>query len=290
MMQMIRCPLFVPADSDKKLNKAINTNADCLFIDLEDSVGANNKEMARQKAKEFVNDNKQNGKLLYVRINGFTTEWFQDDLKVVMAAKPDGIVLPKSQSGQDITKLDALLRVSEAENNIEDGATRIIAIVTETALGVLNANQYKHASERLVAMAWGGEDLVAEVGAKGKRDENGKYSEMIQFARIQTLLGAVAAGVQALDGIYDEFKDIEGLKKECKKSYFDGFKGKMAIHPDQIDVIRNQFMPSKEEIKMAKEIVKAFENDKNVGVVSLNGKMIDRPHLIQAQNILEEIQ
>lgn len=285
---IIKCPLFVPADSQKKLDKAINTNADCLFIDLEDSVVDENKQNAREIARQFIKENKQTKMKLYVRINALNTKWCEDDIKIIMEAKPHGIILPKSQSGMDVSKLDAILRVYEFKNKIEDGKTRIIAIITETALATLQAGQYKDASERLVAMAWGGEDLSVEVGAKEKRKKNGEYNDMLRFARIQTLLGAIAADVQPLDAIYDNIKDQKGLKKECEQAYRDGFKGKMAIHPNQIDIIKNAFTPSKNEIEKAQKIIKEFKKNKNIGVIQIDGKMLDKPHLINAQNIIKQ--
>lgn len=289
---MIRCPLFVPADSQKKLQKAIASNADCLFIDLEDSITPTNKQLARQQAKEFLQQQKNCNKLLYVRINDLQTQHFQKDLETIMTAKPHGIVLPKSQSGKDVAKLDTLLRVEEAKNNIADNTTRIVAIITETALAILQAEQYINCSKRLEALAWGGEDIIAELGVANKRDQQGNYTKLIEYAKIKTLLGAAAAKVRPLDGIYENFKDDKGLETEARQAYYEGFKGKMAIHPQQIDIIKKSFTPTQQEITTAKKIIAAFNensNGKNFGTIALEGKMLDKPHLLQAQNILKEI-
>ena len=284
---MIRSALFVPADSKEKLNKAMKYDADCLFVDLEDSVSLGNKEKAREIAREFVENNRNDGKLIYVRINALDSGESDDDLKTIMIAKPHGIVLPKSKSGADVTQLDAQLRVLEAENNIKDGQTRIIAIVTESAQAVLQTAQYRGASPRLEAMTWGAEDLAADIGVAEKRDGYGKYREVFQFARIQTLLGAIAANVQPIDGIYDDFEDVRGLKKECEEAVKDGFIGKMAIHPKQVPIINKAFTPAKTDVEKAKKIIKTFEKENNAGVIAMDGKMLDQPHLKQAHNVIK---
>ena len=284
----MRSGLFVPGDSEKKLTKGMTCGADALFIDLEDSVALENKQQARKVAAGFVREvaGEADRPALFVRVNAFDTELTDDDLAAIMVTKPDGIVLPKSEHGQDVTRLDALLRVCEADNGITDGATQIIAIITETAIGALNAGTYRRSSKRLRAVAWGAEDLSADIGS-ARRHEDGSYRDVFRFARVQTLLGAVAAGVEPLDTVYPDFRNDEGLAHECREGKLDGFTAKMAIHPAQVAIINEVYTPSAEEIAKAQEIVDAFAAAGNPGVLGLNGQMLDRPHLRKAEKLLQ---
>ncbi len=288
---IVRSALFVPGDSEKKLAKAMASGADALLLDLEDSVALSNKQRAREITTAFLKDavTKSKRPRLFVRVNAFDTDLTADDLDAVMAANPDGIVLPKSESGQDVTRLDAQLRVHEAKQNIEDGSTGIIAIITETAIGTLQAGTYARASKRLESVAWGAEDLSADVGALRRRHDNGTYRDLFRFARIQTLLGAVAAKVEPLDTVYPDFRDDNGLRRECEDAMLDGFTGKMAIHPAQVPIINAVFTPSDEEIKRAQKIVDAFASAGNPGVLGIDGEMLDRPHLRKAEKLLARV-
>ncbi|MEE9313777.1 MAG: CoA ester lyase [Rhizobiaceae bacterium] len=287
----MRSALFVPGDSAKKLTKGMNSGADALFIDLEDSVSLDNKQAARDTTAGFLREaiKQENRPLLYVRLNAFDTELLNDDLAAIMPTAPDGVVLPKSEHGQDVTRLDGRLRVQETENDLDDGKTRIIAIITETAIGTINAGTYRRSSQRLIGVAWGAEDLSADIGAMHRRNDDGSYRDLFRFARIQTLLGAIAAGVAPLDTVYPDFKDEEGLAKECREGMLDGFTGKMAIHPAQVAIINKAFTPNKEEIARAQAIVDAFAKAGNPGVLGVNGEMLDRPHLRKAENLLARI-
>ena len=283
----MRSGLFVPGDSERKLSKSLTSGADGLFIDLEDSVSLDNKQTARDITTGFLREAREENQrpALYVRVNAFDTELTDDDLAAVMKSRPDGIVLPKSEHGQDVTRLDALLRVHEVENDIEDGSTRIIAIITETAIGALNANSYRRSSKRLQGVAWGAEDLSADIGS-ARRYDDGTYRDVFRFARVQTLLGAVAAGVEPLDTVYPDFRDEEGLARECREGKLDGFTAKMAIHPAQVPIINEVYTPSEEEVSRARKIVEAFEAAGNPGVIGVDGQMLDRPHLRKAEKLL----
>ena len=285
----MRSALFVPADSEKKLTKALGCGADALFIDLEDSVALAAKPRARDVAREFLQGHSIGDPTpkLYVRVNAFDTKLMEDDLSAIMPAKPDGIVLPKSDHGQDVTQLDSRLRVHEAENDIDDGATAIVAIITETAIGTLQAGSYRRSSHRLNAVAWGAEDLSADVGALERRRDDGTYRDLFRFARVQTLLGAIAAGVQPIDTVYPDFRDEAGFRRECEEGAKDGFTGKMAIHPAQVPVINEVFTPSPDEVARAEAIVEAFEAAGHPGVLAVDGEMLDRPHLRKAERLLE---
>ena len=284
----MRSLLFVPGDSEKKLAKGLGCGADVLLVDLEDSVSLDNKAEARKVSAAFLREiaNKPDAPVVYVRVNSFDSELIEDDLAAIMAAKPHGILLPKAEHGMDVTRLDARLRVFEAENAIYDGLTRIAAIVTETAKGTLNAGTYDNRSQRLTAITWGAEDLSADIGSLEKREANGRYRQLFQHARTVTLLGAVAAGVAPIDTVYTDFRNMDGLRQECEDAAIDGFTGKMAIHPAQVKIINEVFTPSDEAIARAKAIVGAFQAAGNPGVIGVDGEMLDRPHLRRAQILL----
>ncbi|MEO0545885.1 MAG: CoA ester lyase [Pseudomonadota bacterium] len=284
----MRSALFIPGDSDRKLAKGLGSGADCLLIDLEDSVALDNKPQARAVALDFLKtaSTEPLRPLLYVRINAFDTALSDDDLAAVMPGKPDGIILPKSEHGKEVTKLDSLLRVHEAENGLDDGSTRIIAIATETAAGTLQAGTYGRCSRRLAGLTWGAEDLSADIGALARRRPNGTYRDPYRFARVQALLGAVAAGVQPIDTVFPDFRDEDGLAEECSEAALDGFTAKMAIHPAQVAIINATFTPSAEAVAEAERVVAAFEAAGNPGVLALDGAMLDRPHLRKAKALL----
>lgn len=283
----MRSLLFVPADSERKLEKALEAGADVLLIDLEDSVAPASKVRARQMAAEFLQSRPAGSTpKLHVRINAFDTGLADADLDAVVAARPDGILLPKSGAGADVTRLGAKLAVREAETGIA-GEIPIIAIITETGAGTLAAGSYRGASNRLRALAWGAEDLSADLGASENRGPDGRFHEVFRLARALTLLGAAAAGVAAVDTVYVNFRDEAGLARECAEAARDGFTAKMAIHPAQVPIINAAFQPSPEAVSRAQAIVAAFAGAGDVGVVGLDGEMVDRPHLRRSERILE---
>jgi citrate lyase subunit beta / citryl-CoA lyase len=282
----MRSLLFVPGDSEKKLARALGSGADVLLVDLEDSVAPERKGAARRIAADFVASRRGDGPRLFVRINDLRSGLADDDLGGVMRARPDGIMLPKSNSGRDVTRLSAKLNLHEARNDIPEGATGIIAIVTETAAGALEACSYRDASHRLVGMTWGAEDLSADIGARAARDETGNLTDPFRLARALTLLGAAAAGIAAVDTVFVDFRDEAGLALECRAAERDGFTAKMAIHPAQVPIINAAFTPSPEAIEAARRIVAAFAAEPGAGVLGIDGKMYDRPHLKRAQRML----
>lgn len=285
----MRSLLFVPGDSQKKLEKALHSGADVLLIDLEDSVALEAKEEARRVTSAFVAEHRSQAERprLYVRVNGLTTGMIDADLDGVMRAAPDGIVLPKSVGGADVAHLGAKLAVREAEFGLEDGATRILAIATENAAGVFALGTFGGASHRLMGLTWGGEDLSADLGAEANRDDNGAYTDPYRLARSLTLLGAAAAGVDAIDSVFTNFRDMEGLAAECRAARRDGYVAKMAIHPAQVPVINEAFTPSAEAVARAQAVTEAFNANPGAGVVGVNGEMLDRPHLLRAERLLK---
>jgi len=285
----MRSLLFVPADSEKKLAKGLASGADALIVDLEDSVSLASKEAARRMAAEFIASVKggpKDGPALYVRVNDLASGMTDDDLAAVVRAGPDGIMLPKSGSGADVARLDVRLRVHEAEAGLEDGVTRIIPIVTETPAAVLTAASYAGTSARLAGLTWGAEDLSAEIGAGATRDEDGRYTDVFRFARLSTILAACAAEVVPIDTVFPNFRDEAAFLRDTREGERDGFTGRMAIHPAQVPLINDVFTPTAEATAEARAVVDAFAAAGNPGVVAIDGKMYDRPHLKRAERLL----
>ncbi|MCA1300068.1 HpcH/HpaI aldolase/citrate lyase family protein [Stappia indica] len=284
----MRSLLFVPGDSERKLAKGLASGADCLLIDLEDSVALDNKDTARAVTAAFLAANVKTASRprLYVRVNALDTGLTDGDLDAVMAGAPDGIMLPKSISGRDVQHLDAKLAVREAECGLADGATRILVVATETAASLFNLGSYQDASPRLEGLTWGGEDLSADIGALANRDASGAYTDPYRLARSLCLFGAAAAGVMPIDSVFTGFRDMEGLRTEALDALRDGFTAKMAIHPAQVPVINEVFTPSEEEVARAERIIEAFRAAGDPGVVGLDGEMLDRPHLRRAEKVI----
>lgn len=283
----MRSLLFVPGDSEKKLERGFGSAADVVIVDLEDSVARQNKETARSLAAEFIRANRQNIKAsLYIRVNDLESGQTEADLATLMAVAPDGIMLPKSNSGADVQRLSARLRVHEAENGIADRSTKIIPLVSETPLGMFNAATYHDASARMAGLTWGAEDLSAAIGARTSRDQEGRYTDVFRLARSLTLLAAASASVAAIDTVFVSFRDDEGFRRECLEAERDGFTAKLAIHPAQIEVINEVFTPSPEAIVHAVAVVEAFAAAGNPGVVAIDGQMYDIPHLRRAERLL----
>ncbi len=266
--------LFVPADSERKVTKALDSDADAIIFDLEDSVAHELKPVGR----ELINNlpKRSGGPLWWVRINPLGSEHVKDDLELLGVADIHGIVLPKAESGSDVTELAH-----------RTGSIPIHAIVTETAASLFGLLSYRQPGSPLAAMSWGAEDLSAALGAASKYDCDGGLSFTYRLARSLCLAGAVAAGVQPVDGVFADFRDLDGLRAEAEAAAREGFTGKLAIHPDQVPVINAAFSPSAEDVGHAEAIVAAFEAQPGAGVLSVGGKMVDRPHLVQAQRILD---
>ena len=273
-MSQPRSWLFVPADSERKIAKALDSEADAIIFDLEDSVAPAQKADARDILRNLPK--RSNGPEWWVRVNPLGSEYHKDDLKLIGSAYVHGIVLPKTEGGADVTQL------AHRTGNIP-----IHAIVTETPSSLFGLLSYRQPNSPLVAMSWGAEDLSAALGASSKYDTDGQISFTYKLARSLCLAGATAAGVQPVDGVFADFKDEKGLRAEAEAARREGFTGKLAIHPAQVAVINAAFTPSKEDIRHAEQIVAAFEAHPDAGVLSVDGKMVDRPHLVQARRVLE---
>ena len=278
----IRSFLFVPADSDRKLARGLESGADALILDLEDSVAAANRPTARKLAREFLEAHGNERIARYVRVNPLASGLALNDLAATVGGRPDGILLPKCVP-DDIRTLDHYLSAFEAASDGSIGATRIVAIATPQAVFALG--NYAGASPRLEAITWGAEDLSACLGGNN-RTIDGAYDGPYQLARSLCLLAAAAAGVGALDTIYTDFRDPEGLKAECAAARRSGFTGKMAIHPAQLAAINEAFSTSAAEREWAERVIAAFTANPSAGTLALDGKMIDKPHLVLARRLL----
>jgi citrate lyase subunit beta/citryl-CoA lyase len=268
--------LFVPADSNRKMMKALECGADAVIFDLEDSVAPAQKSVARELLG-LLPDHRDEGPERWVRINPLGTDAHRDDLDALEDLEVDGIVLPKAENGDDVADLAAAL----APRSLP-----IHAIVTETAASLFGLLSYRDCCSSLAAMSWGAEDLSAALGASTKYTGHGELAFTYKLARSLCLAGAVAAEVQPVDGVFADFRDEAGLMAEARAAASEGFTGKLAIHPAQVAPINAAFTPSAGEIAHAQAIVDAFAAQPDAGVLSVAGRMVDRPHLIQARRVL----
>ena len=282
---MSRSFLFVPADSERKLEKAGTCGADALILDLEDSVAASARSKARKLAAEFLKQ-KCDAKI-WVRINPLDTEDALKDLQAVMPAAPRGIVLPKPRGADDATQLAKLLDVLENECDLAAGQTAILPIATERPDALFRMGDYADATPRLAGLTWGAEDLSTAVGASASRGDDGNWLPPYQLARSLCIFAAAAAGVPAVDTVYTDFKDADGLAEFAAAARRDGFEGMLAIHPEQVAIINKAFVPTPAETERAQRIVALFAANPEVGTLGMDGEMVDRPHWLQAKRILE---
>jgi citrate lyase subunit beta/citryl-CoA lyase len=278
--------LFAPGDSEKKMAKAADGPADIVLIDIEDAVAPENKAPARVMVRDFINANASQRARLWVRINPLDGPYALGDLAAVMPARPGGIMLPKVNGRADVERLDHYLSALEAANGIEQGSTRVIPLITETAEAMFHTGDYKGAP-RIAALTWGAEDLADSIGAGSNIEPDGSYSFTFELARSLCLLGAAAAGVSAVDTIQADFRDLDGLRKRAEKVRREGYRGMLAIHPAQVEVINAAFTPTEAEIAEAQEIVDLFAANPGVGAIGYKGGMLDRPYLSRALQLLK---
>jgi citrate lyase subunit beta/citryl-CoA lyase len=274
---LIRSLLFVPANGGSKLDKAMASGADAIIIDLEDSITPDRKAEARTAALEFLKaaNTKKDRPRLLVRINGFDTGMTDADLDAVMPGKPDAIVFPKAEGGSSVVHLDAKLTAREAIAGLPEGGIKILAQAVESAAGLFAAGSFRGSSARLIALTW-----------ETNRDAAGELTEPYRLARSMCLYAAAAAKLPAIETVYVDFRNSEGLRRDTQNARRDGFVGRLGIHPAQVPVINEVFTPSAEQIAKAKMVVAAFAAQPGAGAVGIDGKMFDRPHLIRAQALL----
>jgi citrate lyase subunit beta/citryl-CoA lyase len=285
----LRSWLFVPGDSERKLEKGRDNPADALILDLEDSVAKERQQIAREMVCAYLRSRPDRSRQkLWVRINPLDTDLSLPDLAAVMPGAPDGICLPKVYSAKEVNTLGDYLSALEAREGRPRGSTKILCVATETAASLLTFHTYlDDVSDRLVAMTWGGEDLAAALGASDNRNPaNGEYDDPYLLAKSLCLATARAIGVQPVGVVHVNFRDLAGLETDCLRDRRAGFIGKIAIHPDQSAVINRAFTPSDAEVDYARRVIDMFEKNPGLGTVGLEGKMLDMPHLKQARNVL----
>ena len=283
---MIRSYLFVPGDSERKLAKGLTNPADALIIDLEDAVAPSNKDAGRQMTAQFLRDQSTARTKLWVRVNAFVTGLTERDLADIVPNQPAGIVLPKCDGIEDVERVDALISALESKHGLAARSIKLMGIVTETASSVLNLPSLRKGHPRLASMMWGGEDLATDLGASGNREPAGAFMEPFRIARSLCLLAAKAAGADAIDTVYTDIRNLEGFEQETIAGRAMGFDARAAIHPDQVAVINKVYTPSETEVAWARRIIEAFAAAPGAGVVRMDDKMIDQPHLKHARRIL----
>ena len=288
---MMRPLLFVPADGGSKLEKAMASGADAVILDLEDSITPERKETARALALDFLKHAgmAQQRPRLLVRVNGLDTGMIDADLDAIVAGRPDVIVFPKAEGAASVVHLDAKLTAREAIAGIPEGQIKILAQAVESAAGLFAAGTFRNASARLIGLTWGPEDLSAELGAEANRDVIGELIEPYRLARSVCLYAAAAAKLPAIETVYVDFRNSEGLRRDTETARRDGFTGRLAIHPAQVPVINEVFTPTSVQIEKAKAVVAAFAAQPGAGAVGIDGKMYDRPHLVRAQALLARL-
>ena len=281
---MSRSFLFVPGDSERKMEKAGGVGADALILDLEDAVAPDAKSAARTMSAEYLRGRDD----AWVRINPVDTEHWEADLDAVIPSSPAGIVVPKARHARDAVKVSERIDVLENHHNMEHGSVSLIVLCTEHPEALFTLHSYVGTVPRLAGLSWGAEDLAAAVGASANRSTKGEWLPQFEMARSMCLFAAAAAEVAAIDTVFTDFRDQDGLLRYATNARRDGFTGMLAIHPSQVEVINAAFQPTAEEIERAERIVKAFEENAGAGTVGLDGRMIDRPHLVQAQRLLQQ--
>jgi citrate lyase subunit beta / citryl-CoA lyase len=279
---------FVPGGNDRMLARALTIPADGLILDLEDAVPPDRKDATRPIVLGWLRDRDFGGRERWVRMNPFATGLGRADLETTIAGRPDGYLVPKPRHATDVREIAHALDALEYRHGIANGATRLILIATETPEGLLNIGSVASASPRIVALSWGIEDLSAAMGLPRVRDADGRYLDIPRHARTMCAIAASAAGVDALDTVYTDIADLDGLRRECEDAVAMGFGGKLSIHPDQVPVINAAFTPAKEVVDGARELVAAFAEHRARGVYAFRfkGQMVDAPHLTRARKII----
>lgn len=279
---------FVPGASEKMLEKSLATAADGLVLDLEDAVTPDRKADARRTVAQWLTDVDFGGKERTVRINPLDSPWGRDDVAAMLVNPPDALVVPKVSTLAELERLDAEISRLEAEHGHPDGRVGLILVATETPQGVLNLPTFP-ACRRVIALNWGAEDLSAALGAPRNRRPDGAYLDVYRHCRVQTLLAAVAGGVQPLDAVHVDIRDHAGLEAECREAAWMGYTGKITIHPDQIGIVNAAFTPTADEVAEAQRLVAAMADAERQGLMAIafEGRMVDVPHLERARRLLD---
>lgn len=280
---------FVPGGNERMLAKALTLPADGLILDLEDAVTPDKKAATRPIVRQWLESKDFGPRERWVRMNPIYSEYGETDLEETIAGRPHGYVVPKPRHAGDIRRIAAVLERLEQRHGLPWGSTRLVLIATETPEGLLNIREVAAASPRIAAVSWGIEDLSAAMGLPRTRDAEGRYLDIPRYARVMCAVAAAAAGVEALDTVYTDLADLEGLRRECQEGMWMGFSGKISIHPSQIEVINSVFTPSKADAEEAVALIAAFEEHarRGAGAFAWKGQMMDMPHLTRARKIVE---
>ena len=289
MTQLRRSLHFVPGGNERMMQKALTLAADGLILDLEDAVTVEKKAEARGIVLRWLQSLDFGGRERWIRMNALDTGFGEADLEGTIEGRPDGYVVPKPRTAADIRDVARVLDRLEEKHRIPFGSTRLVLIATETPEGLLHIEELASASPRIAALSWGMEDLSAALGIPRTRKPDGVMLDVFRYARVKTVLAAAAAGVEALDTVYVDIPNLEGLRQECQEGVWMGFAGKVSIHPTQIPVINQAFTPTSEEVAEALELLSAFEahREKGSGAFAFKGQMVDLPHLTRAKKLLE---
>ena len=293
-MQDFKSVMFVPGSNEKMLGKATELNADLILFDLEDSVLPENKQAARTlvgtKLSELKKSNNEcvKDKMFGVRVNELVSQEMFIDLEAVLPSRPDVIVVPKLETADDLVKIDAMLAGLEAQFELPAASTKLIPLTAESPKAMFEFGGLKNVSNRVIGLTWGAEDLSNAIGAENGRDDNGVWIPPLQLAQSLCLLKAKDLGLQAIDTVYPDIKNLDGLRAECETVKALGFTGKLAIHPAQLQVINDVFGSSAQDIEQAQRIVKLFSDNPNQGALKMDGKMVDIPHLRAAERLLQK--
>lgn len=286
---IIRSWLFIPGDSEKKLSKGDASGADALILDLEDAVAPANKAIARATVAAYLAARPPASRpvKLYVRVNPKDTQYCLADIEALVPHAPDGFVLPKVESPQDVEQLCGEITRCELAANLTENSIKVLPLTTETAQAPFHLGEYAKADlPRMIGMSWGAEDLSAALGASTNLDDSGDWAFTYRMVRSMMLMAARASDVQPIETLYADFRDLEGLGLSCRAARAEGFVGRLAIHPAQVSVINEGFSPSSAEVVFAQRVVDIFAQNPGAGTIGLDGKMLDIPHLKQAQQTL----
>jgi citrate lyase subunit beta/citryl-CoA lyase len=285
----LRSLLFVPGDSDRKFARAATSGADALILDLEDAVAPSQKAAARAIVAKIIDAAVVRAWRLFVRVNALDSGHVLGDLAAVVRPGLDALLIPKTSGPDDLVRIGSYLDALETRAGMPLGSVKLAALATETAGSMFSLGAYAPAHPRLTALTWGAEDLAAALGATDNKEADGAWTFPYQVARAQCLFAASAAEVAAIDTVFVDFRDAEGLQRDCRRSRRDGFVGRLAIHPDQVAIINRSYAPSEAEIEQARKIVAAFEANPGAGALGVDGKMVDVPHLKAARKTLASL-
>ena len=280
---------FVPGGNERMIQKARSLPADGLILDLEDAVTPDKKTVTRPVVRRWLETLDFGDKERWVRMNPIFTEYAEADLAETIAGRPHGYIVPKPRRAEDMRRIAAILDRLERRYGLPLGSTRLIPLATETPEGLLNIREVVGASPRIAAVSWGIEDLSAAMGLPRTRDAEGRYLDIPRYARVMCAVAAAAVGVEAIDTVYTDIADLDGLLRECREGVAMGFAGKISIHPAQIEVINAGFTPGRAEAEEAVSLIAAFEEHarRGAGAFAWKGQMMDMPHLTRARKIAE---